>query len=168
MRLGLRCRPVKPPRRRSLLVALAAIVVLAVVGLAAAGGPAPKVQVAKHKGGTYTGFVNANVPDGETKVRYVRVRSRADANQPANLTAELDVEGPQYTIKWFAGQENITPEIEGDGYEFVLKPNKDRIFKVKIKAPQEAEGGCITAAVEVPTSTFETALIRINEGVCVI
>jgi hypothetical protein len=149
--------------------ALAGVIVLALVATAGAGTPSPSVKIAKKAGGPYLEFAAVNVPDGETRTRYVRVRSKHNANQTATLTMGLASDGgPEYTFKWFRGKTNITPDIGDDGYDFTLKPDKDRIFKVRIKAPEGAEPICMTAAVEVPASSFGTATLIVNHALCAI
>ena len=159
----------RPPRQLSVLGIVAGIVALSLVAPAAAGSPAPKVEFAKKSAGPYSEYIKKNVPDGETKPAYLRVRSKADANQPATLTDAYLVEpGPDYTVKWFQGKKNITSDMNDEGYEFTLKPDKDRIFKTKIKAPEGAQGICITASVEVPNLVFSNASIDVNGETCIL
>jgi len=146
--------------------------VIAVGGVAEAGFPGlQRVKTAKKPGGPYTdGVVNANPKPGTSKDRYVRVRSTAALAEKLTLQEHTPVP-PDYRIRWFRGvkgSRNITADVRGAGYEFNLKPDAVKRFRVWIRAKPDSTSPelCYQGEFEGPAG-FDYANFQINSpGAC--
>jgi hypothetical protein len=160
------------PRRSLALGTLACIALLALPGPVGAGisGP-PKVRLATKPAGPFKPSQNLNLPDGESKVRYVKVLSTADHKQDATLTeVQISSGGPDYITRWFKGKRNITQAVSQGGFAFVLRQDAVRRFRVRIKAPVGADPICLIPSVDVqPDDVGSGATFFINgatQGTC--
>jgi hypothetical protein len=143
-------------------------------GLAAvpaiAGGPGtPKVTGAKQKDGPYA--LKQNVRIKRAKSLYVKVKSTHDQNQTATLAQ--NVVGPgdaDYQIDWFRGDEDISHDVQTSGYDFPLKPEKAKIFRVRVKPEADAPRKlCLysNVQVDVPSTGTNGAFFAIKrKDVC--
>ena len=119
----------------------------------AGGAGAPKVRTAKSAGGPYGKVTSLHVPNGESRTGYVKVISTVGEAQDATLTTGCILiakrgECPIVT-RWFKGKKNISGDVHTTGYEFTLRPDRPKRFKVRFKATSDATR-CIVARVDAP------------------
>ena len=151
-------------RRTSLLGACVVAAVLAIPAGALAGAEL-QVRTAKKASGPYAQVTRLNIPDGESKNGYVRVKNKLDKKVGATLTYEIViVSDPEYTIRWFKGKKNITSDVANAGYDFGLRPGKSKIFRARIKAPNGAEPMCMSAVTDIGGSFSGNAFLAANSN----
>ena len=149
-------------RRTSLLGACVLAAALAIPAGALAGAEL-QVRTAKKASGPYAEFTRLNIPDGEAKNGYVRVKNKLDKKVGVTLTYEIVVvSDPEYTIRWFKGKKNITADVSNAGYDFGLRPGRSKVFRTKIKAPNGAEPMCMSAGTDIGGSFSGNAFLSVN------
>jgi len=150
-------------------LALAAALALLVVGLAEAGIPGlQRVTVANKPGGPYAApptVRQVNVAPGAHKNRYVRVRSTAKAKETLTLREHTAVP-PDYRVRWYKGvkgSRNITGDVRGAGYQFNLKPDQRKRFRVWFRAKPDSTSPelCYQGEFEGPVG-FDYASFKVN------
>jgi hypothetical protein len=140
--------------------------VLFVAGSALAlGGLQLSVKTAKKADGPYAAITPIKVPDEEAKSAYVKVKSKAEKPVGATLSEErVAFSGPEYATDWFKGKKKITADLHDDGYDFTAKPGKTKRFRVRIKAPEGAEGLCLAAATDIGGTADAAGYIAVNQS----
>jgi hypothetical protein len=156
----------KPDRRRSSLLGACVLVVALAVPAGALAGAQLQVRTAKKASGPYTQHTRLKIPDGEAKSGYVRVKSKLDKKVGATLSYELVAfSGPEYSFDWFKGKKKITADVNDDGYDFGLRPGKSKLFRMRIKAPTDAEHICVSANTDIGGNFAGNAYFGVN-GTC--
>jgi hypothetical protein len=147
-------------------VLLAACVAALVLPVATAGGGEKffKVRVAKKESGPYSVFQKVNIPVGESKSAYFKVKNKADSNLlHMNFNDNIPDPNPDFKVKWFRGDNNITSEVESeDGYPFTLKEDKPLIIRAKVKHLDPGAGVCIDAGAEGDDVGDSLAVLGVN------
>ncbi len=106
---------------------------------ALAGDPV-NTTVAK-AGGEFDGSVTGNIPKGETK----SFRLRTENPMGSQITASLEGDPGNHTkVKWFKGQQNITPPVKEGDYEFQLDAGATETFRMKVTA-ENKKPNCVTS-----------------------
>ena len=130
-------------------LAIAMIALLGVVTSSSSArlGPPWQVQVSKHKDGPYVvPLAEANIPPGDTKNLYYKVKSQSDADYDGLRFDDSSSNPGQagFRVKWFKGKTNITKKVRGNGYRFDLPGDESRRFRAKVRATNDAEQMCLT------------------------
>jgi hypothetical protein len=121
--------------------------------------------VAKKQGGPYKRFQHLNVPAGEAKSLYWRVKnvSRKRLNE-VHLSDSATNYPASWVARWFAGKRNITADVHtSDGHTFGLKRGKSKTFRQRLKAPDAAAGFCDNAYAGGPNASLDLATAGIND-----
>jgi hypothetical protein len=141
-----------------------ALVALATAPPATGGEEFPvALKVAKKKDGPYHPSLNAiSLAEGQTKSFWFRAKNKTDERLKDLI---LD-DGPfpiddDLSVRWFQGDDNVSPQVQGGGLEFNLKPRKAKRFRMRVKATGPAED-CLTGQVEVPSVDTVAATVGIN------
>ena len=138
-----------------------------VLAVPAGAGNAPSLKLAKKLSGPYQEELNTNVSEGQTRTRYLRVRSTEAQKRAAILREErAGVVGANIVTKWFKGKKSITQDVHGDGYAFSLKAGAVKRFKIKVKLPEGVGEACILPSVESPAGFFGSAILWVNDPDC--
>jgi hypothetical protein len=152
----------------------AILCLLALVGLvltvpANAGAPAgtPVLKGAKKKAGPYKRSLAVNVQ--ERKNLFVKVKSRANSKQTATLLQGAVDMVKDFDIDWFKGKQDISHDVQTSGHEFMLRPNRPKIFRVRVTPVVGSPGPlCLYSNVQVtepPTGTVGS-FFKINGSPC--
>jgi hypothetical protein len=151
------------------IAALGLIATLAIgATTASAGDQLIMVKAAKHKDGPYKPDVQSlNLDVGKSKTLYWRVKN-IDNDEKLQLAfndaATGDPEG--YSIRWFKGKKNISPEVKGIGYSFNLKPGTKKTFSATIKHKFDGDPVvCLGGQADGPTTQADAAYFQVN-GLC--
>ena len=136
---------------------------------AQAGKDVFKVRVAKHKDGPYNVGATSHIDPGETKSFWFRVRNIGDQE---NLQLTFDdggsSDGTGFKTKWFKAGNNVSNEVEGEGYELKIDPGQNKYFNAKqtgLEAPGAVEE-CLSGHANHEMTTYSTAVIAINGALC--
>ena len=128
------------------LLALAAIP----SALAAERGDAPfGVKVANSKDGKFKKVLTANLPAGERKDYFFRLRLKGDQPDHSVIFDDALTQDPHpdgYRVQWYRNGENVSSEVKGPGYALTLKAGKPRYFQVRVKA-LETPFRCVSGGV---------------------
>jgi hypothetical protein len=157
-------------RAVAFILCLAVLCAGLAVAPAVAGGPGtPKVTGAKHKDGPYA--LTTHVKLKRAKNVYVKVKSTHDQNQTATLTeGSVGPGDADYQVKWFRGDEDISHDVQTSGYDFTLKPEKAKIFRVRVKPEADSPRKvCLfsNVQVDVPSTGTDGAFFAIKrKNVC--
>jgi hypothetical protein len=157
-------------RAVTIIACMAALGASLIAVPAIAGGPGtPKVTGAKQKDGPYS--LKTNVKLKRAKNLYVKVKSTHDQNQTATISENRIGPGEtDYQVNWFRGDENISHDVQTSGYDFPLKPEKAKIFRVRVKPEADAPRKmCLysNVQVDVPTTGINGAFFAIKrKNVC--
>ena len=99
---------------------------------------------------------------------YVKVTSKE--NQARGWTLSEYRGGPgtaDFNTKWFDGGDNVTAEIEADGYEFRLKPDKPSVFRISIKPVVDDPGNmCLYGGIGDPDPEDFASFFGVNGNQC--
>jgi hypothetical protein len=153
-------------RRGSIAAAVVAVAAIALPASASAGEPAVSLKVAKHKDGPYKPEVRTNIKLNQAKDFYWKARNVTDAEFPDVLLTD---DGPYPTgwiVRWFRGDDNITSDVRGDGYEFVLQPGKSKLFRSRLKPTKTADEVCHAAGAGPSEPATDFALVVVNDAFC--
>jgi hypothetical protein len=149
-------------------VLLAACIAALGLPVATAGGGEKffTVRVAKDQNGPWKVSQNVNIPVGEAKGAYFRVKSRADGNLP-NMNFNDFTDDPNsedYKVNWFKGKDKISSEVKSaEGYEFTLKPDKPLVIRAKVKhVADPGDGTCVDGWAERDVGDDSFALLAVN------
>jgi hypothetical protein len=150
------------------ILCLLALVGLAMAVPANAGGPGtPVLKGAKKKAGPYKRSLSVNVQ--ERKNLFVKVKSTADSKQAATLFEGAIDMVDDFDIKWFKGKQDVTHDAQTSGHEFTLRPNRPKIFRVRVKPAVGNPGPmCLYAIVDVtdPVTDGVGPFFKINGSPC--
>jgi hypothetical protein len=153
------------PRAILCLLAFAGLV-LAVP--ATAGGPGtPVLKGAKKKAGPYKRTLAVNVQ--ERKNLFVKVKSTADFKQTATLSEGAAGMLGDFSAKWFKGKKDVSHDVQTSGHEFTLRPNRPKLFRVRVKPEVDNPGPlCLYSNVQVtePTTGATGPFFKINGSPC--
>lgn len=123
------------------VAALAALVAIVAAAPAMGRGDPAKVTVAKHEGGPYVYDSPPATVGAEPESFWMRIASKADYAQDVTLEDRSNADVPgNVKFRWYRGDENITADAQGSGYEFKLKPDRTKIFRAKVKPLVEDPG----------------------------
>ncbi len=129
---------------RLLIPGIVAAAAVALAAPAQAGDPVD-TTVAK-PGGEFDGNVTGNIPKGKTK----SFRLRTENPVGSQITATLEGDPGNHTkVKWFKGQQNITPQVKEGDYEFQLEAGATETFRMKVTA-ENKKPDCVTSTGDGP------------------
>lgn len=123
------------------------------------------VKVAKHQDGPYSDYQTMNLPVGETKSAYFKVRNKANSNLlHMNFNDNTPDPDPEdFKVKWFKRDNNITSEVKSkSGYQFTLKQDKPLVIRAKVKHLDPGDGACIEGEAEGLDVGDDIALLAVN------
>ena len=147
---------------------LASTIAIAWPATASAGDPLVSLKVSKQKDGPYKPVVHANVALNEAKDFYWKVRNVSEFNFAGSV--RLFDDGPyppSWVARWFRGDNNITPDVRGDGYEFSLKAHRSKHFRSRLKPTMTADALCHSAGARFAKSSNDFALVVVNDAICI-
>jgi hypothetical protein len=149
---------------------IAAAVLVLALPAAASAASAPKVRVSKHLHGPYVNEILDVTVDAPRDV-YAKVAATSAHARKITFTDETFDSG-DYKISSFLGDKNVSEDAQGAGFDFKLKPDHPRIFRLHVK-PLVADPGesCLTDRFTQPpggTGHEGLALFELNDetGVC--
>ena len=145
---------------------LAAAVAVALPASASAGDPVVFMKVAKHKDGPYKTVQGASIALNQTKDFYWKARNVTDAKLPDVLLTDDGPFPPGWIVRWFKGNDNVTSDVKGDGYEFALKPGKSKFFRSRLKRTEPADDLCHVGEAE-SEGEMDGALVVVNDAFCI-
>jgi hypothetical protein len=119
--------------------------------------PDPKVKVSKRADGPFVGnFLAVNVQ--EPRSLYVRVKNPANERVEIGIRESTLGDNLDYIMAWFRKDTEITNWVQGpDGYQFELKPDRSRLFRVRVRLDvDDPDPMCLFADVIDPAG-FELA-----------
>jgi hypothetical protein len=159
----------------TLIVSALALAVVVASG-AFAHGPVPaKATVARHADGPWTpGVIHDHMAPGDTLSFYVRVKNTSSPGHTENVS--LFDEGypfgseDGYRVKWFKGRRDISNSTQGGTYDFKLKHNRRKTFRVRVHAVDTSSDACVLGDFQIkPENYFTDAGEHINAsgGPCV-
>jgi hypothetical protein len=161
------------------LLVLAFAVALAVVAVAASAnahrGVFVRAEVAKHKAGPWKHGAHVQIPTGEAKNVYLRIKNVTSPAQSLDVTLTEGTDGglPDYRHTWFKGfkgDTDISHDVQTSGYDFTLRHGKTKRFRVRVKAIDGSNPECLLAQWEAQPGGFTDNPIVVNgdSGSCVI
>ena len=137
-------------RKLSISIAAGLTLCAALVAQEAIGrGDPAQLEVSHAKSGPYqqTGPFILFVDEG-SESGFLRIKNRSDTRQRVVLTNERVGNVDDYIVKWFRGKENVTKQVESDGYAFRIAPKQKRgraIIRMAVKpAGTERRTMCVT------------------------
>jgi hypothetical protein len=139
----------------------------AVFAAAALAGTDPKVKASKKKSGPYAAaFVPVKV--SEPRNLYVKVISKAANAEEVLLYEQAGGYPEDYSIKWFKGKKDISHDVQTGVYEFTLRPDKPRLFRLRMKpdVPGKPRGVCITPVVDDGSGEVSGGQFGVNGNSC--
>jgi hypothetical protein len=143
------------------VVGLAVVVAVGFVALPASAGDPFIFKIAKKKSGPYSSEgVRLNIgPDG-SKPFFLKARTLpGDAPQQATLSqASKSI----YKTKYFKGDQNITQEVLGLGFEFTLRDKTKRFRGVVKDIGSAPDPSCIGIELETTSPGGVTASVNSN------
>jgi hypothetical protein len=143
------------------------MLVVAIPATAAHRGVFVKAEVAKHKDGPWKHGAHVQIPTGEKKSLYLRIKNVTSPAQSldATLTEGTDGGPPDYRHTWFkgfAGDTDISHDVQTSGYDFTLRHGKTKRFRVRVKAIDGSNPECLVAQWEVVPGGFTDNPIEVN------
>jgi hypothetical protein len=149
--------------RRCLAAGLCALAALALAAPAAEAGGL-EVRVAKSADGPYqpSEQLRLNVAAGKTKTGYIRVLNKGIPTATLNLTQLIYPPPPAYKLRWFKGQRNITGDVRTSGFEFKLKPNARKTFRMRVTPKDTPDEACVGGRFATSPKTALYGLFSVN------
>jgi hypothetical protein len=135
-----------------------------VVGAGSAhAGNGVTLTLAKQVDGPYSDEIRRNVPTGEKKNVYIRVKNLGGATSSVQLFSPAD-DPPGYTFKYFRlNGDNVTADVtSGGGLSFNVKAGKAKKFRMVIKALDDQDQDCIFPNIIYTGGNDDDALLAIN------
>ena len=137
------------PRVRHRLAAILALATACLIAGPAGALGAGKVSVtgAKKESGPYqatpdpSDFIPVTVQ--EPRDLFSKVRNKTNKRQHVRLMGNAGGDVKEFKFTWFQGERNITAAIQDKGYEFILKPSKSRVFRVRVKPLTKTADVCL-------------------------
>ena len=158
------------PRGVALAIVAAVMTAAALPSSSAAGVIAPqvKLKVAKHEGGPYKEFQAINIPDGDVKNLFWRVKNVSSKRLKEVHLSDSSTNYPlAWGVKWFQREKDITDDVHtSDGHTFGLKRGRSKTFRQRLKAPFKAGSFCDTARAGGPNASLDLATVSVNGAVC--
>ena len=152
---------------RVLLAVAACVAAIVLPASASAGDPVVSLKVAKHKDGPYKTVQTTHIAPPDAKDFYWKVRNPTDAKLPDVLLTAGEVSSAGWIARWFRGDDQITSDVEGGGYEFALRPGKSKLFRSRLKPTEIAKKQlCFDAYAGPPLTDTDGALVAVNEAIC--
>jgi hypothetical protein len=149
-------------RRQVIRAGLGALAVLALAAPAAEAGGL-QVRVAKSADGPYqTGEPRLNVGAGTTKTGYIRAANKGVATATLTLTQLIYPPPAAYKLRWFKGQRNITGDVRTSGFEFKLKPETRKTFRVRVTPKDTPDEACLGGRFGTSPKTALYGLFAVN------
>lgn len=150
------------------LAAAIAVAALLAPFAASAGEPDASLTVAKHADGPYGTVTTVNIPAGQSKSVYWRVKNQSPGKLTDLLLSDSDTDYPVgWKARWYRGQKEITEGVQGGGHEFTLKKDASARFRLKLKAGDEADQWCVNVTVGKPLlGVLDEATASVNSAVC--
>ena len=118
------------------------------------------IKVSKQKSGGFGGSVATNIPSGEAKNFYLKVRNNSGSQIPVTMGQYTEVGLAPKWFKGFSGSENITAAVEAEDYDFNVGPGKVKKFRWRIKLIEDE--GCAGTFVNWPVMNVDSAEVHIN------
>ena len=158
----------------ALIAALAALALGIAGGALAQGGDPAKVEVSRHKDGPWrSSALHDKLRPGETTSFYIRVKNTSDPGHTEDFSL-ADPGYPSaedgYRVKWFKGRRDISNSTKGGTYDFKLKHNRRKTFRVRVHAVDTSSDACVLGDFQIkPENYFTDAGEHINAsgGPCV-
>jgi hypothetical protein len=126
-----------------------ALIAAAMPALAHRGNPYARAEVARHKNGPwFPTSIGVKVATGDKKNVYVRIKNTTSGPKhrlDMNLTEAGGGGPPEYHNAWFSGENDITHSVQTSGYDFKLKPEKMKRFRLRITAHDDSAQECVYA-----------------------
>ncbi len=157
-------------RGRAISVALAlalTLVATLAAGQAHGGKSAFALRSAKQHDGPYKVFTRVAIEQGDQRTTWWRVKNKSATDEESMNFSDLGGDAPGYKVQWFRGQENISAEVEDQGYEFDLAAGQARYFSSRIKRTGPEEDNCVQARVwDFEHSMASDASMNVNTNKC--
>jgi hypothetical protein len=122
---------------RRLVGAVLAFISVALITADAAGaggGQPPTLRVAKKPEGPYANaWQDVNLPPGEAKNFYFKVKNKTSSNIDTELSGTGD-DLPDFKVRWFRGNNDITDDVVQPGaIDVTLDPGEVRRYRARVK-----------------------------------
>ena len=127
-------------RKALTVTALTLVAALAPAGGAQAGSTQFVAKAAKEKDGPYKENVRVNVANGQKKSLWFKVTGKQESGQldlqfvDGESTDSLD----GYKVRWFKHGDDVTSEVNGEGYPFHVSPGQSKYFNALVKRTSAA------------------------------
>jgi hypothetical protein len=156
---------------KGLIVLLAGVAL--VTGLAApatAGDPDVTLKIAKQEGGPYEQLgVRLNIAAGEKRNVSLKARSVTGDVEPVLLDDEFSLYPVNWLVQYFTKNgTDITPQVKGAGFAFNAKPDKAKLFRVKIKVFGSGFGCVTSRVIHAGPDDFAFAAVNVPKQSCVV
>lgn len=151
--------------RAAISASVMAAVFLVFASAAYADKDQVKVKVATQRDGPYKEFRAIAIPGGTSGSVFWRVRNVAGRR----LNGVQITEGhymPGWVGTWFRRERDITAGVQAGEYSFALRPGRSKIFRLRLKAPQENSAMCFVAAAAGPNRRLDAATAGVNAPIC--
>jgi hypothetical protein len=143
------------------------VVLTACASALAHGGDGYVVQNAKHKRGPWVNSPQkVKLAEGKSKNLYVRIKNTSDAKEGVELTETGAVGAPYYHYSWFKGKTDISHDVQTSGYDFSLKPDRKKRFRIKATALDTSDHDCVLGHFDVAGHNATTGGFYINGNGC--
>jgi hypothetical protein len=95
------------------------------------------------------------------------VKNKSAGDQAPASLSDLASPIPDYKVQWFRGNENISAEVKGAGYEFDLAAGQSKYFSSRIKRVGPEGDACLDARVRDENQTVAgDAVMGVNTNQC--
>ena len=158
-------------RVRLILVAVliaSAVAAAIAAGAFARGADPARAGVARHTDGPWDrDLIHDHMDPGDTLSFYVRVKNTSSPGHPEDVSlfdpGYSAGEEDGYRVKWFKGRRDITGSARAGTYDFKLRHNKTRMFRVRVHAVDTSSDACVFGDFEIePDFYFVDAGEHIN------
>ena len=148
--------------------ACALVLAGALVASPAQAGDPFAVKAAKHKDGPYSSDLKSNIAPGETRNFWFRVTNKGDVTIEKLVFDDADTSDLNgYETRWFKRGDNVSSQVEGDGYGFRIHPGKPKYFNARhTRAPGAGALSCIAGQANLGMANYTLASVLINGKLC--
>ena len=147
----------------------ASVLAVALVAVPSASGLAVtfNIKVAKHKDGPYEVDTKSNIDAGQTRSLWFRVKNTGDQESSLVFDDAGTSDEDGFKTKWFKHGDNISSQVQQDGYTFNVAPGQKKYFNAKQTAPTPTEDTCLAGQASMTMIYTDLSSVEINGATCV-
>ena len=158
--------------RNAVLILVAALFFLGAPLSASALTPPFDVKASKNADGPYMDdSQRATIRPGKTKLFFWEVESEQLNDQSMTFDDAVTASDADYRIRWYKGKtpeasKNISSQVKGSGFPFILRGEETRYFTAKVRARQSPDTLCLGGQATNPSFPYSNSSYFAVNGKC--